>query len=168
MPKKSLIAQAAIATTLAFSAASHAHDINPFEAETYQQCVGLGVVGIPDNIGVLTEVRRACREVFPVLPSLRDPDTEVVIYCSSNLDDEFKIRVTPTTFHGFEITRRDDDTIKASAPDWDHFSSNESLLEIHPDLKPGMTANLDINTGKLKTQSTSVDEVYLEHQCREW
>ena len=41
-------------------------------------------------------------------------------------------------------------------------------METHPDLEPGVTINLDINTGTLKTQSTTVEEVHVEHQCREW
>ena len=168
MLKNLLVPKALVATALAFSSpASHGHGTNPFEAETYKQCVALGSVGMSIPVG-FRHVMEACRETFPVLPSLRDSGFEGDIYCSFNGGNEWRFEVTPTTVNGFPITRRDDFAIKGSAPDSDYYSKEASLMEIHPDLEPGVTINLDINTGTLKIQSTSVEEVQLEYKCQEW
>ena len=167
MPKNLLVPKALIATALAVSsAASHGHGTNPFEAETYKQCVALGSVGVSMPIG-LRQVMAACREGFPTLPSLRDPDFEGDIYCSFNGGDESSLYVTPTTIMSFPITRRDNYAIKATDPDWDFFTQQDRLMENHPDLEPGATINLDINTGTLKIQSTTVGKVQLEYKCQE-
>lgn len=155
------------ATMLLYTTASFSHNFNPFEAKTYKQCAAMGSVGVTLP-GGLIEVRDACRETFPILPSLRDPNFRGAIYCTVADGKEFTVDISPETLANSKIDRRDAHTIKASNPSSDFFSSNEGLLELHPDLKPGLAFKLDINTGNLKIQSTNVADVHIEAKCREW
>jgi hypothetical protein len=145
----------AIAATIASAATisplnTPAHAADPFKAKSYDECVVLAMRG---QANMFPEVRSACRENFPKLPSLRDLNYRGDIFCGSGVK-KYPLPVTPTRIWDFEVTHRTKNRIIAEDEDSTIFlDSTGDKNDLS--LQQGARLELNLTTGALIVSSTS-------------
>lgn len=151
MSLKNLAIAAIFAVVTTFSPLNTpAHAADPFKAKSYDECVVLAMRG---QAKMFPEVRSACRENFPKLPSLRRSNYQGDIFCVYG-NKTYPIPVTSTRILDFEVTNRSKNRIIAEDENSTLFLDSPNNKN-NPSLIKGARLELNLTTGKLIFYSTS-------------